>query len=193
MPLIDYPVLEELDDETREILNRTRNSRGEIPAFPRMLANNPDVLKAALGQFGEVMYGGELEPDLKQLAFVVVSQVNESAYCAASHGDELVNAFGHPAARLEAIAEDEHADLSDRERAVAAFARQCATDPKRVSAEHLDALRTVGFENADIIELLAVVAQASFANTVADAMHIVPDDQSQELERYYPRRVPTYG
>lgn len=187
MPLIDYPVLEELDGEARDVLDRARNPDGEIPAFPRMLANNPDVLKAALGQFAEVMYGGNLPPDLKQLAFVVVSQTNESTYCAASHGEELVNSFGHTAARLEALAEHDHTGLGDRERAVAAFARQGATDPKRMSAEHLDALRAVGFDDADIIELLAVVAQASFANTIADAMHMRPGDQSPQLEQYYPR------
>lgn len=193
MPLIDYPVMDDLDAETREVLDGARNPAGEIPAFPRMLANNPDVLKAALGQFAEVMYGGNLPPDLKQLAFVVVSQANECAYCAASHGEELVTAFGQPAARLEALAEHDHRGLSDRERAVAAFARQGATDPKRMGAEHLEALRAVGFDDADIIELLAVVAQASFANTIADAMHMLPGDQSPQLEQYYPRPVPADG
>ncbi len=193
MPLIEYPVLEDLDGETRDVLDRARNAGGEIPAFPRMLANNPDVLKAALGQFAEVMYGGNLPPDLKQLAFVVVSQTNECTYCAASHGEELVNTFGHPAAHLEALAEQDHSGLSDRERAVAAFARQGARDPKRMSAEHLDALRAVGFDDADIIELLAVVAQASFANTIADAMHMLPGDQSPQLEQYSPRPVAADG
>lgn len=193
MPLIDYPVLEDLDGETRDVLDGVRNPDGEIPAFPRMLANNPDVLKAALGQFAEVMYGGNLPPDLKQLAFVVVSQANECAYCAASHGEELVTAFGQPLARLEAVAEHDHRGLGDRERAVAVFARQGATDPKRMDAEHLEALRGVGFDDADIIELLAVVAQASFANTIADAMHMLPGDQSPQLEQYYPRPVPADG
>lgn len=193
MPLIDYPVPEELDDETRAILERTRNPRDEIPAFPRMLANNPNVLKASLAQFAEVMYGGELEPDLKQLAFVVVSQENECAYCAASHGDELVNAFGQPVARLEAIADGDHTELSDRERAVVAFARQGATDPKRVNTEHLEALRAAGFDDAAIIELLAVVAQASFANTIADVMNMLPGDQSPDLERYYPVGASSHG
>lgn len=193
MPLIDYPVLEDLDRETRDALDGVRNPGGQIPAFPRMLANNPAVLKAALGQFAEIMYGGDLAPDLKQLAFVVVSQTNESTYCAASHGEQLVNGFGQPAARLEALAEQDHRGLSEREQAVAAFARQGATDPKRMGAEHLEALRAVGFDDADIIELLAVVAQASFANTIADAMHMLPGDQSPQLERYHPRSVATGG
>jgi uncharacterized peroxidase-related enzyme len=148
MPLIDYPDVEELDEETRGMLEGTGDERGGIPSFPHMLANNPAVLGAALGQFGEIMYGGNLEPDLKQLAFVTVSQENECAYCAASHGAELVNAFGLPAAQLEAIAKRDYSELTDRQRAVVEFARQSAVDPKRVSADHVEALRAVGFDDA---------------------------------------------
>lgn len=193
MPLIDYPDVEEFDGETRGMLEQAENERGEIPSFPHILANNPAILGAALGQFGEVMYGGNLEPDLKQLAFVTVSQANECAYCAASHGAELVNAFGLPAAQLEEIAEGDYSELTDRQRAVVEFAHQSAVDPKRVSAEHVEALRSVGFDDADVLELVAVVAQAAFANTIVDVLNVLPSDQSAELEGYYPKEIPHHG
>lgn len=187
MPLIDYPDLKELDEQTRKMLEETRTERGEIPSFPHLMANNPPVFKAALGHFTEVMYGGNLDVDLKQLAFVVVSQANECAYCAATHGDELVNTFGLPETYLEAIAERNYAEFTDRQRAVAEFARQGATDPKRTTKDHVEALRATGFDDADVLELLTVVAQAAFANTIVDAMNILPNDQSAELEQYYPK------
>lgn len=189
MPLIDYPDLEELDEQTREMLEDTRTERGEIPSFPHAMANNPPVFKAALGQFSEVMYGGNLDVSLKQLTFVVVSQQNECAYCAAAHGDELVNTFGVPEAYLEAIAEGDEAEFTDLQRAVTEFARQGATDPKRITDDHIEALREVGFDDADVLELLTVVAQAAFANTIVDAMNVLPSDQSAELEQYYPKEL----
>ncbi len=187
MPLIDYPALEELEAKTREILERTGNEQGQVPSFPHMLSNNPAVLEACLGQFAEIMYGGNVGLDLKQLAFVVVSQENRCAYCAASHGDQLVNALGLPTTYLEAIAEGDYAEFTDRQRAVAEFARQAATDPKRVTEAHLDALKAVDFDDADVIELVAVVAQAAFANTFVDVLNVMPGDESEELEQYYPK------
>ncbi len=191
MPLIDYPDLDDIDKSTAELLDQSRNDRGQIPSFPHLLAKHPALLGPALGQFSEVMYGGDLEPDLKQLAFVAVSQENECAYCAASHGGELVNAFGLEMTQLEALARNDYSQLTPRQRAVAEFAHEGATDPKRITDEHIEALREVGFDDRDVIELLAVVAQAAFANTIVDAMNILPSDQSPDLNQYYPRETPT--
>lgn len=186
MALIDYPELAECDDETRAILSQFRSEHGEIPAFPRMLANKPAVLKAAVGQFGEVMFGGNLDPTLKQLAFVVVSQQHASAYCAATHGESLAGGLGLSASQVTEIAAGDESALTERQRAVAAFARRVAADPKAVSAADLKALRAVGFDDADIVELIAATAQANFANTVADATGITPDDESPRLWAYSP-------
>ncbi|MDZ7799402.1 MAG: hypothetical protein U5K81_01245 [Trueperaceae bacterium] len=41
---------------------------------------------------------------------------------------------------------------------------------------HLDALRTTGFNDADIIELVTAVGQAAFATTIADTLDIDPSD-----------------
>lgn len=193
MPLIDYPDLDEIDEETREMLERNRTEQGEIPSFPHMMANTPAILAAALGQFGEIMYGGNLKPDLKQLAFVVVSQVNECAYCAATHGRELVTTFGLPGSQLDALQDGDYTGLTDRQRTVAEFARQTARDPNRVSADHVESLREAGFDTADILELTAVVSQAAFANTLVDALNVKPSDQSAELDRYYRDEVSASG
>lgn len=193
MPLIDYPDVATLDEQSRGMLEQMQTDRNEIPSFPHMLANNPAILEATSGQFFEVMYAGDLEPDLKQLAFVAVSQENDCPYCAASHGDELVNDFGLPETHLDAIADRDYAQFSDRERAVAEFARQGAIDPKRITENHVADLRDVGFDEADIIELLTVVAQAAFANTIADALNIHPSDQSVELGQFYTTKLASPG
>lgn len=185
MPLIDYPDIEELDDRTRGILEEMRTERGEIPSFPQLLASNPAIFEATIGQFREVVYGGEVPPALKQLAFVVVSQENECPYCAATHGDELVNAFDLPESYLDAIADAEYDRFTTRQQAVAEFARQGAIDPKRISEDYIADLRDAGFDDGDIVELLTVVAQAMFANTIADAMNLHPTDQSPALEQFY--------
>ncbi len=184
MPLIDYPAWAELDEATGQLLSGMRDPHGGVSAFARMLAHHPEVLNAAVQQFGTVMFGGRLDPALKQLAFVTVSQQRGTAYCAATHGSELVDTFGLPSSVLEALAVGDDTALTDRQRAVAQVARQAAIDPKGVGSAHLDALRTAGLDEPDIVELVAVLAQAAFATTVADMMDLAPGDQSPELERY---------
>lgn len=189
MPLIAYADTEKLDKRTRQMLSQTELPNGTIPAFVRMLANNPEVFGAAMGQFSTVMFGGNVDVDLKQLAFVTVSQVNDSPYCAATHGQQLVEALGFSIASLEALAADDDSGFTEEQQAVVKFARQAATDPHEVSDEHITALREVGFDETDIVELVAAVAQASFANTIVETMEIAPADENPDLIRYYPKRA----
>ena len=186
MPLIDYLDIDDLDDDTRRTLSEIRNARGEIPAFTQLVANSSHVLKTILPQYGGLMYEGNVEPALKQLAFVVVSHVNRSPYCTATHGYSLVHQFGKPKGHLEAVARGDVSMFDEREQAVWAFARKVARDPQAVGREDVEDLRRTGFDDADIIELLAVVAQARFANTIVDAMRVHPVDEAPELESYYP-------
>lgn len=185
MPLIDYAIIDDLEEDTRELLNGAALPDGNIPAFARMMANNPEVLKAAMSQFPVVMFGGDVDVGLKQLAFVTVSQLNDSPYCTATHGQQLVEALGYPMDTIEALAGGDDSVFTEEQRAVVAFARQAATNPQAVGNEHIEALREVGFDDADIIELVAAVAQASFANTIVETLGIEPADEDPGLERYY--------
>lgn len=187
MPLIDYADTDKLDEKTRQMLSRAELPDGTIPAFARMMANNPEVFGVAMGQFSTVMFGGSVDVGLKQLAFVTVSQVNDSPYCAATHGQQLVEALGYPMANLEALAAGDDSAFTEEQRAVVEFARQAATDPHEVSDKHITALREAGFDKAGIVELLAAVAQASFANTIVETIEIVPADENPDLTRYYPK------
>lgn len=187
MPLIEYAEVDKLDEKTREMLSRAELPDGTIPAFARMLVNNPEVFGAAMAQFSTVMFGGSVDVGLKQLAFVTVSQLNDSPYCAATHGQHLVEALGYPMDNLEALASGDDSGFSEEQRAVVEFARQAGTDPHGVSDRHITALRQVGFDDADIVELMAAVAQASFANTIVETLEIVPEDENPDLTRYYPK------
>lgn len=191
MSLIAYPDPDELDESTATILESVPSESGQISSFALMLANNPAMLEPAAGHLGGAIYGGNLDPAIKQLAFVAVSHENQCAYCAASHGAELVNVLGLPERHLDSLAEKDYEQLTERQRAVAEFARQAATDPKRISEEHLAALEAVGFDDPDVIELVSVIGLAQFGNTVADALNIRPADESPELDQYYSQAAPT--
>lgn len=184
MALIDYvdpKDADETDDRLADLFDAETEKYGQPTLFGRMLANNPDVFAARAEYANALVEGGELDPTLKELVYVTVSQVNDCDYCVASHAEHLVERVGVPEERIDAITNDDFDDFTDRERAAVSLARQMATDPKRVGEDHLDALYETGLDQSDVVELVMAVSAAVAANTVADALNVDPADRSAEF------------
>lgn len=181
MALVDFVPPEELDGDARELLESFERDQDKQSLFMRAMANNPAMLEARTAYFQAIAEGGTIDRELKELVYVVVSGVNDCEYCATSHGENMVDVFGLDSSLPDAVATGDFSDLTDRQRAVAALARQGASDPKRVTREHLDALADVGFDDAAVVELVVSVAMAVAANTFVDTLSIHPADADREL------------
>jgi uncharacterized peroxidase-related enzyme len=190
MPLIEYVDPEEAAAGIREHVQYDHPSgETKVSLLYAVLAQNPEVLEARSTYSRTLRMDGRLEDGLKELAHAVVSLTNETDYCASSHSENLVEEYGVPAEKVRAIANGDNSPFTDRERAVVEFARQTAADPKRVSDEHVERLRGAGFDDADVIELLAFVSYAVASNVIADAMGIHPADRDVDLPDYHPERI----
>jgi len=150
----------------------------------QMLKNNPRVQDLRLGKYDELMYEGDLDPAIKQLAYLTVSWTNRTEYCTLSHSTILVERCDAPETVARAVVEGEFDRLDNRERAVVDLARQIATDPKGVDEEHVAALREAGFDDADVVELVAVAADALDANAFVDALGLRHDEVSIDRSEY---------
>ena len=62
------------------------------------------------------------------------------------------------------------AALSDRERALCAFAEKLTREPASMSPADLDALRAHGLEDRDLHDAVQVVGYFNYINRVADAL-----------------------
>ena len=62
-----------------------------------------------------------------------------------------------------------------------AFAQQVTEDPHRVTEAHVESLRDVGFDESDIIQLLAVIGTCNTSNMIVSSLNITPDDRRDEL------------
>lgn len=188
MPLIEYVDPAAVDDELAEQIHyELPSGESKVSLLYSVLANNPDVLAARSSYARSLRMGGELDEALKELSHAVVSLTNECDYCASSHSENLIEVHDVPADRLRAIADDDLDEFSPREGAVIEFARQTASDPKRLSSEHIAALRDVGFDDADTIELLVFVSYAVASNTIVDALNVHPEDRDGSLPDYHPK------
>lgn len=164
--------------ETRALLEADAETYGQPSLFARALAHNPAVLEARQRYARAVATESGLDPQLVELATVAVSATNDCDYCVASHVEHLVEALALPADRARAVARGEYGGLDDRERAAVELAEQVARDPSGVGPDGIDALRAAGFDDAEIVALVAACATAVSANVIADALGIDPADRS---------------
>ena len=91
-------------DRARAVFDDIRARRGTdyVNNFWRVLANDPDLLKATWDRLQVVMAPGALDPLVKELLYVTVSVANGCAYCIHSHT---------AAARAKGMTDAMHAEL----------------------------------------------------------------------------------
>ena len=91
-------------DKARTVFDDIRAKRNTdyVNNFWRVLANDPDLLKATWDRLQVVMAPGALDPLVKELLYVAVSVANGCAYCIHSHT---------AAARAKGMTDAMHAEL----------------------------------------------------------------------------------
>ena len=141
----------------------------ELPGSVATLAYRPDILGATLGLWGAVMGPGALPADLKYLAGYLASMSAGCLYCSAHTATNSLKGGASPE-RLEAVWDYERSPLfSDAERAALRFAQLAGQAPSGVTDGDMDALK-VHYREAEIVELLAVVALYGFFNRWNDSL-----------------------
>ena len=67
------------------------------------------------------------------------------------------------------------APISDQRRAMLEYAIQLTTSPGEVTEADVDALRTAGFSDRDILDIAEVTAYYAYANRIADGLGITTE------------------
>ena len=97
------------------------------------------------------------------------------SYCSLAWGNRLAGASDGAVAAGVLTATDD--GLDDRERALARWARRVARDPNATTAEDVEALRAVGYDDGQIQAVTTFIALRLAFSTVNDALGAVPDDE----------------
>jgi uncharacterized peroxidase-related enzyme len=149
--------------------------------YTELRLNNPAVVEAQQAYRRALLDSGAVDESLFEIVMVAVAQANDCDYCAGSHLENLDLLLGLDDETVSAVGDGDFAALPARERAVAEFATACIEDPHRLDADDLDRLRAIGFDDADVIQLLAVAGYCDTANLLVNALNAHPAD----LERSF--------
>ena len=99
---------------------------------------------------------GTLDPQLKELLAVLVNDTQQCKYCVTWHA-AAARTEGARDQTVEIVKDFEQRkhELPEDWRVTLEFAKKVATDHTRIAAEEVDALRDVGYDDAQIVEIVA--------------------------------------
>ena len=168
VPLIDPS---NAPDAARRVLEEVEAAFGTTPAMFKAVANSPAALTMMWAGFGALGHG-RLGAKLGEQVAVLVADRNRCEYCLAAH-----TALGRKAGATHDEMTDAQAGRSDDPRTAAALAFVAGLVANRGHAEDADveALRAAGFDDQDLVELIAHVALNLFTNYVNVALAVPVD------------------
>jgi uncharacterized peroxidase-related enzyme len=116
---------------------------------------------------------------------VYVSSLNQCQYCVEHHFGGLLRLLSDQARAAEILAALEArnpaAAFSGRELAGLVYAQKLTTDPEKQLVDDVEALRTAGFDDGEILEINQVAAYFSYANRTVLGLGVNSDGDTLGL------------
>jgi len=160
MSRLTIPSRDDAPAAARATLDGIEKQLGTVPNLFRLLANSPAALQGYTSLQGAL--GRTLDLKTRERIALAVAQVNACDYCLSAH-----TYLGQNLAKLgaEEIALNRRGHSADaRADAVVNFAAAVARERGHVADGDIEAVRQAGFSDAQIVEVVALVAENSFTN-----------------------------
>jgi uncharacterized peroxidase-related enzyme len=160
MSRIAIPSRDDAPEGSRSILDAIYKQLGVVPNLFRLMANSPAALGAYAGLNGALSKA--LDVKTRERIALAVAQVNGCDYCLSAH-----TYLGLNLAKIspEEIALNRQGASGDAKAGAAvAFAAKVARERGHVSDADIATVREAGFSEAQIVEIVALVAENTFTN-----------------------------
>lgn len=180
-------------DDTRRLYDEDRAEDGYVWNVTRLWCWRPDTHEGLAALRARLMDASSLaERDWAVMVTATASALGDS-YCSLAWGPRLAK-LSDPDTAAEVIGGVERpAALSDREAALADWARTLVRDPNATTPTDIERLRAVGFSDREIFEATAFIALRLAFSTVNDALGASPDSQLAGAAPPAVRDAVTYG
>lgn len=172
------PGREDVPEGVTRLWDKSAEAMGFVPNVFRAQALNGDQFLAWWNYFNLLVNKeGHLSNAERELIAVVVSGINRCTYCTVSHGAALRQFSGDTVTSDLVAVNWRQADLPAREQAIAEYAELLTRAPDEVTPADLEALREVGMDDHQIMELVQVIGMFNMTNRVSTAIGLVPNEQ----------------
>jgi uncharacterized peroxidase-related enzyme len=140
---------------------------GVVPNLFRLVATSPAALEGYLGVSG-ALAKGTLSAATRERIALAVAEVNRCSYCLSAHSYLAKNIAKLDEAEITAN-RDGHSNDAKADVAVH-FAAKLAHARGRVSEADVDAVKSAGYSDAQVIEIILDVALNTWTNYLNEAL-----------------------
>lgn len=160
MSRIAIPSRDDVPEGSRPVLDAIHQQLGVVPSLFRLIANSPAALGGYAGLNGAL--SKTLDVKTRERIALAVAQVNGCDYCLSAHTYLGLNLAKISPAEMALNRKGTSADRTAD--AAVGFAAKVARERGHVSDADIAAVRKAGFSEAQIVEIVALVAENTFTN-----------------------------
>ena len=174
----DVPDLADVPDDIRERILAVQEKSGFVPNVFLAFARRPAEFRAFFAFHDALMEQSEgLSKKEREMIVVATSATNRCLYCVVAHGAILRIRAKNPLISDQLATNPVKADLSERERAIVAFALRVANDSAAITDDDVQAMRDQGFTDDEIWDIGAITALFALSNRYANFTGMRPNDE----------------
>jgi uncharacterized peroxidase-related enzyme len=185
-PISRFPVpsLDELPEDIRTRIEAVAERSGFIPNVFLVLAHRPEEFRAFMAYHDALMdKDSGLSKGERELIVVATSAANDCQYCVVAHGAIARIRMKDPLIADQVAVNYRKADLSERQRAMLAFAVKVAQRSEELGDEDFAALRVHGFSDEDIWDIGAIASFFALSNRMANLTSMRPNAEFYAMGR----------
>jgi uncharacterized peroxidase-related enzyme len=160
MSRITIPAREAVPNASRPLLDAVEKQLGVVPNMFRLVALSPAALQGFLGLNGALAKA--LDVKTRERIALAVAQANGCDYCLSAHSYLGLNLAKIDGAEIALNRKGASSDA--KASAAVAFAAKIVQARGQVGDADLQAVKAAGFTDAQIVEIVAVVAENIFTN-----------------------------
>lgn len=171
---IAIPTLEQSPAASKPLLDAVNKQLGVIPNLMKLIGNSPAALEGYLSLNGALAKGA-LSISVRESIALTMAEFNGCLYCLSAH-----TYLGKNVAKLsdETMNSARAGRSSDtKTQAALKFALRVASEQGRVSDTDVQMLRTAGFDDASIVEIVLNVALNVLTNYINNVARTTIDFQ----------------
>jgi uncharacterized peroxidase-related enzyme len=186
-PISRWPVpsMDSLPEDLRQRILDVQAKAGFVPNVFLAFAHRPEEARAFFAWHDALLLKdtGSLTKAEREMIIVTTSAANDCLYCVVAHGAVLRIYAKAPQIADQVATNYLKADISERQRAMLAFALKVCKDSGAVTEADFAALRVQGFGDDDIWDIGAITALFGLSNRMANLLSLRPNAEFYAMGR----------